>query len=146
MIMALLTSSEAQIHYNIIHREQKLLGFLPVLDDAWWYYSWNNVIINEYDHITPVVLEYNETFLSDTDEFYINPLYPKERRDIKELHETNSKHFIDKFETCKYILFFVGSDDGSFAMRFKDEQSAIDFANSLDFLDEIIDHPDLLRF
>lgn len=144
--MALLTSSEAQIHYNIIHREQKLLGYLPVLDDSLWYYSWENQIQNEYDHITPVVLEYNETFTSDSDEFYINELHPKARHDTKQLHEKNSKYFTERFETCKYLLFFVGSDDGAFAMRFKDEQSAIDFANSLDFLDEIIDHPDLLRY
>lgn len=128
----------------------ELLGYLPVLDEdynAISYYSCENMHPNsEHKRVVPCYhFNVNDDYILSDEEFFMQEcLPPKSREDLVLFHEVYRDDFIKNFNEKKFIVIFVGCDDGDKYMRFKDRESAIEFLNSITYYDEIFGKNDFL--
>lgn len=128
----------------------ELLGYLPVFDEdfnAISYYSCENLHPErEYNRVVPCYhYNVNEDWQSAEEEFFMREsLHKKAREDQKLRHEVYRDDYIKNFNENKYVVIFVGCDDGDKVMRFKDREAAIEFLNSITYYDEIFDTHEML--
>ncbi|AFC21589.1 hypothetical protein GAP32_139 [Cronobacter phage vB_CsaM_GAP32] len=127
-----------------------LLGFLPVFDveyNSISYYSVENIHPNrEYERVVPCYhLEVSDDWVCEQEHFFMQEcLPPKSRENLVLLHEIYRDEYIDNFTNKKYIVIFVGCDDGDKIMRFKDHNDAVKFLNGISYYDEIFDKNEML--
>lgn len=122
----------------------EFLGFLPVCDhEERGYYSVANDHPNRvYERVSPTFGEYNKNILTELEYWYQQPELPKGSRVESVLeHEFYRDEVLDRIERCPYCVWFVGCDDGDKFMRFESKDAALEFFETIDFFDEIEDHP-----
>lgn len=128
----------------------ELLGYLPVFDEdfnAISYYSCENLHPErEYNRVVPCYhYKVYDGWMSNEEEFFMQEsLHPTAREDQVLRHEIYRDDYIKNYNENKYIVIFVGCDDGDKVMRFKDREHAIEFLNSITYYDEIFDTHEML--
>lgn len=130
--------------------DSELLGYLPVFDEdfnAISYYSCENLHPErEYNRVVPCY-HYNvrDDWTSNEEEFFMQEsLHPKAREDQVLRHEIYRDDYINNYNENKYVVIFVGCDDGDKVMRFKDRNAAIEFLEGITYYDEIFDTHEML--
>lgn len=128
----------------------ELLGYLPVLDEqfaAISYYSCENIHPErEHNRIVPCFhYNVNDEWQSNEEQFFMQKsLDKKVREDQKLRHEIYRDDYIKNFNENKFVVIFVGCDDGDKIMRFKDQDAALTFLKNITFYDEIFDTHEML--
>lgn len=120
------------------------LGFLPVLDheNNSYYTVSNEHPEREYERVSPIFGEYNDTIRTELEWWYEQPELPKGTRLEQVLnHEFYRGDVLERIDRCNYCVWFVGCDDGDKFMRFESKKDALDFFKYIDFYDEIEEHP-----
>lgn len=120
------------------------LGFLPVLDpeENGYYTVANDHPERHYERVSPIFGEYNTDIRTELEWWYEQPELPKGSRLDRVLeHEFYRGEVLERIERCPYCVWFVGCDDGDKFMRFESKEAALEFFSSVDFFDEVDEHP-----
>ncbi|SOK58410.1 hypothetical protein [Yersinia phage fHe-Yen9-04] len=131
--------------WGLRFNDSELLGYLPVFDEdhkAISYYSCENMHPEyEYRRVVPCYqYKVSEDWTAAEEDFFMQEHLPKKSRGYLVLqHEIYRDDYIKNFQDNKYVVIFVGCDDGDKVMRFKDRDSAINFLESITYYDEIFD-------
>lgn len=128
----------------------ELLGWLPVFDEdfnAITYYSCRNEHPEaEYNRVVPCFhIQVSDDWTTcKEDFFFLEKLRKGAREKDVLLHEIYRDDYIKNFNENKFVVLFVGCDDGDKVMRFKDREAAIEFLECTEYYDEIFDTHDML--
>ncbi|QOI71076.1 hypothetical protein pEaSNUABM12_00138 [Erwinia phage pEa_SNUABM_12] len=131
--------------WGLRFNDSELLGYLPVFDEEYKaisYYSCENIHPEyEYRRVVPCYqYKVSEEWTSSEEDFFMQEKLPKKsREDLVLQHEIYRDDYIKNFQDNKYVVIFVGCDDGDKVMRFKDRESAIKFLEGITYYDEIFD-------
>lgn len=131
-------------------KDSELLGYLPVFDEefnAISYYSCENLHPDrEHNRVVPCYqYSIGDNWTTAEENFFmLEELHPKSREEDKLRHEIYRDDYIQNFNDNKYVVIFVGCDDGDKIMRFKDREHAIEFLEGITYYDEIYDTHDML--
>lgn len=137
---------EVQSYFRTRTKNDEFLGFLPVLNDALNYYSVPNIGVNtEVERVTPVFGKFSDV-MTDIEYWYEKDISPKAREEDKLQHEYYRDEFLERVKTHKYCVWFVGCDDGDIFMRFFDKEDAVSFISTVEFFDEIYNHPNSMNW
>jgi hypothetical protein len=129
----------------------KLIGFIPLKDHAQHSYWSVDCEHPTYKRVVPVFAVppnrvqqvYSKSkranFEQKMPEFVFDSEYTKLTSKKKEIADAMKKHLEDN----PFVLYFMGCDDGSKGMRFKNEQEAMEYLQMFDFFDEVINEPDM---
>lgn len=141
---------KVNVNWNNVFKSSELLGYLPVFDEdfnAISYYSCENLHPDsEFKRVVPCY-HYNvsDDWTTNEEEFFMREaLHPKAREDLVLRHEIYRDDYIKNFNENKFVVIFIGCDDGDKVMRFKDRTSAIEFLDSITYYDEIFDTHEML--
>lgn len=127
-------------------KDDEFLGFLPVLDEALNYYSVENIgECTEYNRVTPIFGKFSD-IMTDLEYWYEKDIHPKAREEDKLQHEYYRDEALERVRTHKYCVWFVGCDDGDIFMRFIDKEDALNFISTVEFFDEIYEHPNSMHW
>jgi len=136
--------------WDLHFSNSELLGYLPVLDEhfgAISYYSCENLHPErEYNRVVPCFQHnVNDEWRSNEEQFFMQESLDKKAREEQKLrHEIYRDDYIKNFNENKFLVIFVGCDDGDKIMRFKDREAAITFLKNIAFYDEIFDTHEML--
>ncbi|QOI72160.1 hypothetical protein pEaSNUABM50_00136 [Erwinia phage pEa_SNUABM_50] len=131
--------------WGLRFNDSELLGYLPVFDEEYKaisYYSCENMHPEyEYRRVVPCYqYKVSDEWTSSEEDFFMQEKLPKKsREDLVLQHEIYRDDYIKNFQDNKYVVIFVGCDDGDKVMRFKDRESAIKFLEGITYYDEIFD-------
>jgi hypothetical protein len=141
---------KVNVNWTFCYNSDRLLGYLPVFDEdfrAISYYSCENMHPEaEHRRVVPCY-HYHiwEDWMTSEEEYYMQEtLSPKTSYNSVLHHEIYRDDYIKNYNENKFVVMFVGCDDGDKFMRFKDRESAIEFLESITYYDEIFDTQVLL--
>lgn len=123
------------------------IGCVPVLDPEYGaceYYSCENVHPEkEYDRIVPCYHhKVDSEWMTDIEKWYFEQTL---NDNIRPDSDTRN-HFIHRFYTLKYIVRFIGCDNGDKLLRFVDKEHALEYLNSVSSFEEIYDNEFLMEY
>ena len=128
------------------------LCYIPVLDPEYkgcTYYSCENTHPNKiYDRVVPCYhLNVDDDWKNPHEDWFFRETLPKGiRHDLVLEHAVLRDEYVHRFNTMKYIVRFIGCDDGDKIMRFHNKEDALEFLNSTKSFDEIYDNDFLMEY
>lgn len=136
-------------HYFRTYRVAELLGYVPHNNDCWLYYAYPIQGTEHYDEPNYVTSAFGtyEHIQSDEEDWYLRDIssVPGLRHSNVEHHEKNCQYHRGRVQTHRYIVFFMGADDGDMMMRFKDKEEALLYLNAADCFEDLVQMREMLR-
>ncbi|EPQ9499998.1 hypothetical protein ACUYQI_000703 [Salmonella enterica subsp. enterica serovar Braenderup] len=142
MLLQIEDHIEVPRYYMSRCENDELLGFLPVLvPDQHSYYTVENISPSrEFDRVSPVFGSYSDV-ITDSEYWYQKPIHKNAREEDKLQHEYYRDEFLERLETHKYCVWFVGCDDGDNFIRFESKDKALEYLSSIEYFEEIYNNP-----
>lgn len=132
---------EVQDYYTSTPLNSEFLGFLPLIDDCLQYYTVENIGSDKsIERVTPVFGEYNDSVMTDQEHWYSTNVSKSTREEKRLQHEYYRDEFLQRFETCKYCVWFIGCDDADYFMRFESKESALEYLSTVSSFDEVYEN------
>lgn len=133
-------------------KDLDFLGYVPVLDPTYngcAYYSCENVHPErEYERVVPCYhLNVENEWINPTEQWCMQPSLPRGvHHDLVLQHQVLKDDYIERFNTMKYIVMFIGCDDGDKIMRFLNKEHALEYLNSVSSFEEIYDNDFIMEY